>query len=145
MALDSKAYGIGGHDLFVALNESECGNLVIGRILLFFENGEDKLFYLQLFYKYKLFFLTDEECLAFEYQVNPTDRKKVFPLHSIGQKLIRFEFNSTFYLLTENNHFEHDKVLVNFEINREVLLICSYTFAIFVEFTFSGNFCVYSD
>ena len=85
LTLDSKAYGRGGHDSFVALNESESGSLVIGRILLFFENGDEKFIYLQLFHKHKVLFPTDEECLAFGYEIAPTDRKKVFPLNSIEQ------------------------------------------------------------
>ena len=108
LTLDTKAYGRGGHDSFVALNESESRSLVIGRILLFFENGDENFIYLQLFYKHKVFFPTDEECLAFGYEVAPTDRKKVFRLHSIEHKLIGFDFKSTLHLLTQNKHFEHD-------------------------------------
>ena len=108
LTLDSKAYGRGGHDSFVALNERENGSLVIGRILPFFENGEEKFIYLHLFCKHKVLFLTDEECLAFGYEVAPTDRKKVFLLNSIEHKLIRFDFNSTLYHLTQMKHFEHD-------------------------------------
>ena len=35
LTLDSEAYGRGGHDSFVGLNESESGSLVIGWILVF--------------------------------------------------------------------------------------------------------------
>ena len=108
LTLDSKAYGRGGHDSFVALNESESGSLVIGRILLFFENGDENFIYLQLFHKHKVLFLTDEECWAFGYEIAPTDRKKVFALNSFEHRLIRFDFNSTLYLLPEVKQFEHD-------------------------------------
>ena len=50
----------------------------------------------------------DEECLAFGYEVATTDRKVMFPLKSIENELIRFDFNSTLYLLTQMKHFEHD-------------------------------------
>ena len=108
MTLDSKAYERGWDDSFVNLNNSDSGSLVIGRILLFFGNGNEKFIYLQLFYKHKVLFLTDEESLAFGYEVAPTDRKKVFPLNSIERKLIRFDFNSKFYLMKQMKDFEHD-------------------------------------
>ena len=94
LTLDSKAFGRGGHDSFVALNEKESGRLVIRRILLFFfQNGDEKFVYLQLFYKHEVLFLTDEKCLGFGYEVALTDRKKVFPLIFIENKLIRIDFN----------------------------------------------------
>ena len=106
LTLDSKAFDSFGHDSFEASNGSESGSLIIGRILLFFDNGDEKFNYLQLFYKHKVFFLTDEECLAFGYEVAPTDHKKMFSLTSIEHKLIRFDFNSTLYLLKQMRHFE---------------------------------------
>ena len=108
LTIDSKAYGIGGHDSFVALHGSESGSLVMGRILLFFENGDEKFIYLQLFYSQKMLFLTDEERLLFGKEVAPTHRKKVFPLNSVEHNFFRFGFNSALYLLTRMKHFEHD-------------------------------------